>query len=229
MVYVVVESLKIQGFTRLQESLLRFCFFDYHGKNVSFPVSLYFERKIPNLCNHLIRAAVKQQRTTILSLLIASCCCKIFPTAIICSTSLDVASKRGSKSKSYRTELKLQKGLTSTKKMFFSSIHHLNYFLLLSFHFFFFFHRMSRKELAFVQEWNGKQRATKKKTSYIERNSLYPCKISSISRFEEKAPLSCSLRTISSFFGRHGRQATSRRLVVAATDGSKPLLICLSG
>lgn len=54
MVYVVVESLKIQRFTRLQESLFGFCFFDYHGKNVSFPVSLYFERKIPNLCNHLI-------------------------------------------------------------------------------------------------------------------------------------------------------------------------------
>lgn len=82
MVYVVVESLKIQGFTRLQESLLRFCFFDYHGKIVSFPVSLYFERKIPNLCNHLIinhliRAAVKQQRTTILSLLIVSYCCTL--------------------------------------------------------------------------------------------------------------------------------------------------------
>lgn len=54
MIYVVVESVKIQGFTRLQESLFRFCFFDNHGRNVSFPVSLYFERKIPSLCNHLI-------------------------------------------------------------------------------------------------------------------------------------------------------------------------------
>ena len=83
MIYVVVESVKIQRFTRLQESLFRFCFFDYHGRNVSFPVSLYFERKIPSLCNQLI-IMVKRKGCyeTILSLLIASCCCKTFPTAI---------------------------------------------------------------------------------------------------------------------------------------------------
>lgn len=151
MVYVVVESLKIQGLTRLQESLLRFCFSDYRGKNVSFPVSLYFERKKGccetttnnySFASHrllLLHAAKYFQQRHIGTFGARWSNSEFFKkreTAIICSTLLHVASKRGSKSKSYRTELKLQKGLTSTKKIFFSSIHHLNYFLLLSFHFF---------------------------------------------------------------------------------------------